>query len=120
MAPWLTSDELTQTASILSKATWQVWGGANRMTGLVIAISAAAVRYQAGDVATAEQTIGTCFDAVWQGVFIQPGTGDGVQADGCFYQHGPFQQVVVVGVAARHSHSLWPALAHHSPQTRKI
>jgi hypothetical protein len=92
MAAWLTPAEVSMTAAILNKAPWNRWTGANRMTGLQIQISLGAVLALSGNVSAAGTIFSVCFADVWAQMIIQPGTGNGVQADGCFYQHGPFHQ----------------------------
>jgi hypothetical protein len=84
----LNSNEIAFTTTNLNRAPWNRWSGSNRMAGLGIRLNLGVVLL--GRDATAASIVANAFASIWALVVVQPAAGNGVQADGCFYEHGPF------------------------------
>ena len=117
----LTPDELSYTTTVMNRAPWNRWSGQNRMHGLGIRMNLGVVLWDAAMVKEAFNGIWTFLRLETGGesdtacgalsggrsrrgqlvtlvdAAGPTGTGNGIQVDGCFYQHGPMQQTASYG-----------------------
>jgi hypothetical protein len=109
MVAFQTPSEVQYTQTVLNRATWWKQTGENRIWDLetqvqclrpAVVVGGSARRcwvlrvanqINLGVIVNNATLLDLCFQQLWDTLSIQTGT-DGVQVDGCFWQHGPLLQ----------------------------